>query len=177
MTKFLSLGRWISLSSIGRVPLINGIAHCWFNIHGIQTMDNSRICHCRCFTSMVSKNFVQPFLRSRELLCYTHAWTKTSQIVMSWISGANVITHGPYLKRTQLLCVIWRHRLWAACPCCRPQSFSVDHRRGVHSLNMNLLIDSIYLPKVYIYYLWFALARVQIWTSVRKFSVYGHKQP
>ena len=37
---------------------------------------------------------------------------------MSWISGAyDVIIHGPYLKRTQLLCVIWRHRLWTACPC------------------------------------------------------------
>ena len=44
--------------------------------HGIQTMDNSKICHCRCFMSMVSKNFVQPFLRSRELLRYTHAWTE-----------------------------------------------------------------------------------------------------
>jgi len=29
----------------------------------------------------------------------------------------SVIMHGPYLKRTQLLCVIWRYRLWAACPC------------------------------------------------------------
>ena len=29
----------------------------------------------------------------------------------------SVITHGPYLKWTQLLCVIWRYRLWAACPC------------------------------------------------------------
>ena len=36
--------------------------------HGIQTMANSRICHCCCFMSMVSKNFVQPFLRSRKLL-------------------------------------------------------------------------------------------------------------
>ena len=34
--------------------------HCWF-CHGIQTMDNSRICHCHCFMNMVSKNFVQRF--------------------------------------------------------------------------------------------------------------------
>ena len=46
----------------------------------IQTMENSRICHCRCFMSMVSKNFVQPFLRSRELLRYTHAWTKLHKL-------------------------------------------------------------------------------------------------
>ena len=51
-------------------------------------MDNSRICHCRCFMSMVSKNFVQPFLQSRKLLRYTHAWTKLHNEVMSWILGA-----------------------------------------------------------------------------------------
>ena len=92
--------------------------------HGIQTVGSSRICHCCCFISMVSKNFVQPFLRSRKLLRYTHA---SSQIVMSWITGAYVIIHDPYLKRTQLLCVIWRHRLWQpalACHC--SQLFSVD---------------------------------------------------
>ena len=25
--------------------------------------------------------------------------------------------HGPYLKWTELQCLIWRYRLWAACPC------------------------------------------------------------
>ena len=29
----------------------------------------------------------------------------------------SVIKHGPYMKRTQLLYMIWWYRLWAACPC------------------------------------------------------------
>ena len=39
---------------------------------------------------------------------------------MSWIFGAygyDVIIYGLYLKRTQLLCVIWRYCLWVAYPC------------------------------------------------------------
>ena len=37
----------------------------------------------------------------------------------SWAESlalTSVIMHGPYLKRTQLLCVIWRYSLWIACP-------------------------------------------------------------
>jgi len=67
------------------------------------------------------QNFMQPFRLSRKLQHYTHAWTKLHKEVVSWlISGAiymSVIMHGPYLKRTQLLCVICWYHLWAACPC------------------------------------------------------------
>ena len=35
---------------------------------------------------------------------------------MTWTFGTYVIIYGLYLKQTQLLCVIWRYRLWAACP-------------------------------------------------------------
>ena len=48
--------------------------------HGIQTMDSSKICHCHCFMSIVSKNFMQPFLWSRKLLRYTHTWTKIHKL-------------------------------------------------------------------------------------------------
>ena len=40
--------------------------------------------------------------------------------VNSWAESLvlmSVIMHGSYLKWTQLLCMIWRYRLWAACPC------------------------------------------------------------
>ena len=112
-----------------------------------------------CFMSMVSKNFVQTFLWSRKLLCYT-------QFVMSWISGAYVvIIHGPYLKQTKLLCVVWQYRLLAACPCL---SWSVVFLAD--PLGWSLLTEYK-----------FALARVQIWNPSHpfvqfKFLVYGHKQ-
>ena len=32
------------------------------------------------FLSMVSKNFVEPFLQSRKLLRYTHAWAKIHKL-------------------------------------------------------------------------------------------------
>ena len=74
---------------------------------------------------------------------------------MSWISGAyDVIIHGPYLKQTQLLFVIWRHRLWTACPCL---SLSAVISIGVSSSTEHE----------------FALARVQIWTSVRSIEIFG----
>ena len=86
--------------------------------HGTQIIDNSRICHCLLFHEHGKQNFVQPFRRLRKLLRYTHSWTKLHKF-MSWISGGavyiRVIMHGLYLKRTQLLCVIWRYHLWAAC--------------------------------------------------------------
>ena len=88
--------------------------------HGTQIMDNSRICHRLLFHEHGKQNFVQLFRLSRKLLRYTHAWTKLHNEVMSWISGVvslSVIMHGPYLKRAQLLCVIWWYHLWVACPC------------------------------------------------------------
>ena len=66
--------------------------------------------HCK-------QNFVQPLVN--EATTATHAlglnftmksWAESSELM-------SVIIHGPYLKLTQLLCVIWQYRLWAACPC------------------------------------------------------------
>ena len=72
--------------------------------HGTQIMDNSRICHCLLIHEHGKQNFVQPFRLSRKLLRYTHAWTKLHN--ESLVPFMNVIMHGPYLKQTQLLCVI-----------------------------------------------------------------------
>ena len=74
---------------------------------------------------------------------------------MSWISGAyDVIIHGPYLKRTQLLFMIWRHYLWTACPCL---SLST-----VVSIGVSLSTEHE-----------FALARVQIWKSVHSIEIFS----
>ena len=48
-------------------------------------------------------------------------------------SAYDIIIYGPYLKRTQLLCVIWRYRLWAASP-----SF-IFHQRGVRYWKFEIL--------------------------------------
>ena len=110
------LVRWFLIRGRAWASMHNLLMFC----HGTQIMDNSRICDCLLFHEHGKQNFVQPFRLSRKLLRYTHAWTKLHNEVMSWISGAvymSVIMHGPYLKQTQLLCVIWRNHLWAACPC------------------------------------------------------------
>ena len=51
--------------------------------HGTQTTDNSRICHCLLFHEHGKQKLLQPFLWLRKLLCYTHAWTKVHNKVMS----------------------------------------------------------------------------------------------
>ena len=60
--------------------------------HGIQTMDSSKICHCRCFMSMVSKKLCAAISPVKEAtMLHTHL-DKNSQIV----SGAyDVIINGP----------------------------------------------------------------------------------
>ena len=123
---------------------------------GTQIMNNSRICHCLLFYEHGKKNFVQPFCLSRKLLRYTHAWTKLHNKLMSWISGAYEC-HGPYLKWMQLLCVILRYRLWAACPC--------------------LSWSAVALSSEWSYFTEHE-ARVQIWNPFTqfKFSVCGHMQ-
>ena len=58
-------------------------------IYVLSWHTNLRICHCLLFHEHGKQNFVQPFLWSRKLLRYTHAWTKLhTDEVMSWISGA-----------------------------------------------------------------------------------------
>ena len=137
---------------------------------GTQTMDNSRICHCLLFHEHGKQNFVQPLLWSRKLLRYTHTWTKLHNEVMSWMS-CTYVCHlpGPYLKQTQLLCVIWQDRLWAAFPSL--SWFAVSFSRSI-----GMELDS---------------ERSIVWTFMRefstcanlkctypfvqfKFSVYGH---
>ena len=50
---------------------------------------NLEICHCLLLHEHGKQNFVKPFIRSRKLLRYTHAWTKFHKYeVMSWIFGA-----------------------------------------------------------------------------------------
>ena len=85
----------------------------------------------------------------------------------------NVIMLGPYLKRTQLLYVIWWYHLWAACPCLSWSAVTFSRSISVE-LDSERSIVSTFLHERAL------LARVQIW-NVRiyqffkfKFSVYGH---
>ena len=54
--------------------------------HGTETIGYSRICHCLLFHEYSKQNSVQPFLRLRKLLRYTHAWTKLHNVVMTWMN-------------------------------------------------------------------------------------------
>ena len=130
--------------------------------HGTQIMGNSRICHCLLFHEHGAKaNFMQPFCLSRKLLRYTH--TLGLNITMkSWAESLalmNVIMHGPYLKRMQLLCVIWRYRLWAACPCLSRFAVALSSAWSwftAHELVLNIAIWNLF--------------------AQFKFSVYGQTQ-
>ena len=89
-------------------------------------MDSSRICHCCCFMNMVSKNFVQPFLRSRKLLCYTQTKIQTK---IHKLSLALMTSLFMALTWSELNYYAWCdgticEQLALACHC--PQSFSVD---------------------------------------------------
>ena len=75
------LARWFVIGGRAWVSM-----HCWFNVLSWHT--NLGICHCLLFHEHGKQNFMQPFLRSRKLLRYTHAWTKLHNKVTSWISGA-----------------------------------------------------------------------------------------
>ena len=97
------------------------------------------------------------------------SWAESSEFM-------SVIMHGPYLKQTQLLCVVWRYRLWAACPCL---SWSTDTfiRSVVVELDSEGYIVSFSLNiRSYTYS---TCANLKCtYTSVSfvqfKFSVYGH---
>ena len=87
-------------------------------------MDNSRICHHLVFHDRGKQNFVQPFLRSRKLLRLpTHTLglnftlTLWAHLWHLWV----FIMHGPYLKRTQLLCMICNICEQPALVCHGPQ--------------------------------------------------------
>ena len=75
-------------------------------------MDNSRISSM----SMVSKTlyshfFDQGLLQLHTRLDYTSQWNHELNLRSLWVSLCMALT------QTQLLCVVWRYRLWAACPC------------------------------------------------------------
>jgi len=77
-----------------------------------MAMDNSRICSM----SMVSKTSYSHFSGQWTYYSSTRTWTK----LKSWAGSLElmgIIMHGPYLKRNQLLCMIWQYCLWAPCPC------------------------------------------------------------
>ena len=92
--------------------------HCWFNVLSWHT--NHGICHCLLFHEHGKQIFVQPFLR-----CL-------------WVS---LYMHGLYLERTQLLCVIWRYHLWAACLCLSWSTVAFSRSIGVkwHSEGLKIL--------------------------------------
>ena len=83
--------------------------------------------------------------------------------------------HGPYPKQTQLLCVVWRYRLWAACPCLSWSADTFIRSIVVESDSEGYIVSFSLNIRAYI-------ARVQIWNvHVRsypfvqfKFSLYGH---
>ena len=115
-----------------------------------------------CSVSMVSKNFMQPFLRSTKLLLSTHTHTlglnfTNCHELNLW--RLDVIIYGPYLKRTQLLCVIWRYRLWAACLCLSWSAVVFSRSIGVEFVTGTFANLKSSHPFVQF-----------------KFSVYGHKQ-
>jgi len=134
-------------------------------------MDNSRI----CFITMVSKlrtatSLVKEATTATHMLGLnftTKSWAESSELM-------SVIMHGPYLKRTQLLFVIWRHRLWVACRCL-PWSAVTFSRAIIVELDSEGSIVPTFTRNIR------ALAHLQIW-NVRaplylfvqfKFSVYG----
>ena len=69
--------------------------------------------------SMVSKTLCVAISQVKEATTATHT-LELNFTMKSWAESLvlmSVIMHGPYLKRTHLLCVIWWYCLWAACPC------------------------------------------------------------
>ena len=101
-----------------------------------------------CFMSMVSKNFVQPFLRSRKLLRYTLAWTKLHKwswaeslalmmsffMALTWSGELNycVWFDGTVCEQPALVCrcpqsfsVHWTWICFSTCPIC---SFNLNFR-------------------------------------------------
>ena len=117
----LTLVRWFIIGGRAWVSI-----HCW--CHGTQTKDSSRICHCLLFHEHSKQNFVQPCISAvKETTMATH--TLGLNTIKSWAESLalmSVIMHCPYLKRTQLLCVIGNVCEQPALFCHGPQLYSVD---------------------------------------------------
>ena len=98
---------------------------------------------------------------------YTQAWTNfTMKSCAESLALMCAIMHGPYLKRTQLLCMIWRYCLWAVCPC-------LSWSAVAFSISIGVEVDSERFHKSFITCenLKCTYPFVQF-----KFSVYGHTQ-
>ena len=112
LTHQILLVRWLSLGRGGGEPE-RTCMHCWCFV---MAADNSRIFS----NELVNKTSYSHFLVT-EATTATHMLGLHVNFTMkSWAESSelmSVIMHGPYLKQTQLLCVIWRYRLWAACSC------------------------------------------------------------
>ena len=114
---------------------------------GTQTMDNNRICHWLLFHEHGKQNFGSHFSGQGSYYDYTLGLNFT----IKSRAESLVIMHGPYLKLTQLLCVVWQYRLWAASPC-------LSWSSSLHQIDNCALL----------------LARVQIWNvGIRSFNLYS----
>ena len=80
---------------------------------------------------------------TREMVAYHAYGTADSDksCCYSWFvchdktaAPMSIFMHSPYLKRTQLLCVIWRYRLWAASLCL---SWFAVSERSIVSINFH----------------------------------------
>ena len=118
-------------------------------------MNNSRICSM----SMVSKTLYSHFSGQGSYYSSTLGLNFTMESWAEFLGLMSVIMHGPYLKWTQLLCVAWRYRLWAACPCLSWSAVAFS-RSIVVELDSEGSIVSTFTQNTR------ALARVQIWMYV-----------
>ena len=83
-----------------------------------------------------------------------------------------VIMHGPNLKWTQLLWVIWWYHLWAACPCLSWSTVAFSRSISLGLGSEGFIVSTFTQHE-------FCLARVKIWIPLHpfvqfKFSLYGH---
>ena len=107
------LARWFIIRGWARAACIAELMFC----HGTQSMGFVTVTVC-CSVSMVSKTLCSHFSGQRSTMA-THT-LGLNFTMKSWAESLalmSVIMNGHYLKWTQLLCMIWRYRLWAACPC------------------------------------------------------------
>ena len=74
-----------------------------------------------------------PPIKEATTAIYTHTLGLkfTMKPWAEFLALMSVIMHGPYLKQTQLLCVIWRYHLWAAFPCLSWSSVAFSRPIGV----------------------------------------------
>ena len=122
---------------------------------------------CCSMSRYGKQNFVQPFFRC----CYYSYTHELDNEVTSWISGNYVIMDGPYLKWTQLVCVIWRYRLWAARLC-------LSRSVVAFSRSISVVLDSETFVNFHESFSTRTCAILKcMYLFVQfKFSVYGHTQ-